>query len=368
MVKWRLIDLGGIDGYTMSNLYEAVGVEVSEGNVPATVILNHPESPFVNIGYHQLMEKEINVEYAKKQGFSLVRRTIGGGAILDGPWEQDYFVVINRDDPECPKNIPDFYSKFMRPPLYALKALGMDASIRPPNDIVVRSRKISGNGAIGIEKANVLAGDLLMDAPTDLMSEIIKAPSEKFKDKLAESMSEWVTSIRAQTGRDIPRESVKELIVDGFREELGIIFERGSLTDHESKRLESLVRERRKMEWIFSKDNDLLMKTRQESMGTKVTGGVVVSEAVHKAGKMIRILLVSNENKIEDIVISGDFFTQPYTGPIEQLERSLMGTEIKQESLENQVNETFETLNLRVLGADKEDFVEAILKAKHEIG
>lgn len=367
MVKWRLLDLGAIDGYTMTNLYEAVGTEVSDGNVPPTVILNHPESPFVNIGYHQLMEKEINVEYAKKQGFSLVRRTIGGGAILDGPWEQDYFVVINRDDPECPKTISGFYSKFMRPPLYALKALGMDASIRPPNDIIVNGKKISGNGAIGIEQANVLAGDLLLDAPTGLMSEIIKSPSEKFKDKLAESMSEWVTSIKSQTGKDTPRKTVKELIIDGFKEELGITLELGSMTKHESKSLESLVRERRKEKWIFSKDNDLLMKTKQGSTGTKVTGGVVVSEAVHKAEKMIRIVLVSKEDKIEDIVISGDFFTQPYTGAITKMEGRLIGAKLERDALQKQVKETFEALGLRVLGAEREDFVEAIMKAKHEI-
>jgi lipoate---protein ligase len=368
MAKWRLIDLGGIDGYTMSNLYEAVGAEVSEGNVPATVILNHPKSPFVNIGYHQLMEKEIEVEYAEEQGFSLVRRTIGGGAILDGPWEQDYFVVINRSNPECPKNIQNFYSKFMKPPLYALKELGLNASIRPPNDIIVNGKKISGNGAISIEKANILAGDLLLDAPTDLMSKIIKSPSEKYRDKLAESMNEWITSIRTQTGREIPRKTVKELIVKGFKEELGITFETATMTENERDKLESLIRVRREEDWIFSKDNDLLMKTEKGSYGTKVRGGLVVSEAVHKVRKMIRILLVSNENKIEDIVISGDFFTQPYTGPIKQLERSLIGTKLDQESLENKVNETFETLKLRVLGADKEDFVQAILKTKHEIG
>lgn len=166
MSKWRLLDLGAIDGYTMTNLYEAVGHAVSSGEVPNTVILNHPESPFVNIGYHQLMDKEINVEYAREQGFSLVRRTIGGGAILDGPWEQDYFVVVNRSSPECPKTIPEFYATFMKPPIYALRKLGMEASIRQPNDILVDGKKISGNGAIGIEKANVLAGDLLLEAPT----------------------------------------------------------------------------------------------------------------------------------------------------------------------------------------------------------
>ena len=51
---WRLLDLGAVDGYTMTNLYEAVGQAVSGESVPNTVILNHPSKPFVNIGFHQL--------------------------------------------------------------------------------------------------------------------------------------------------------------------------------------------------------------------------------------------------------------------------------------------------------------------------
>ncbi len=365
---WRLLDLGAIDGYTMTNLYEAVGHAVSSGEAPNTVILNHPESPFVNIGYHQLMDKEINVEYAKKQGFILVRRTIGGGAILDGPWEQDYFVVINRSSPECPKSIPELYGTFMKPPIYVLKKLGLDAAIRQPNDILVDGKKISGNGAISIEKANVLAGDLLLEAPTHLMSEIINAPSEKFRDKLAKSMSEWITSIRTNTGEDTSREYVKQLIVEGFKEELGIELVPGEMTAGEKTTLKRLVEERKKEEWIFSKDNDLLMKAKQESVGTKVRGGLVVSESVHKAGKMIRILLVSKEDSIEDISISGDFFTQPYKGAIEKLENSLKGARLEKEALVARLNEAFQSIGLMVFGASPEDFAEAILKAKHETG
>ncbi len=365
---WRLLDLGAIDGYTMTNLYEAVGHAVSSGEAPNTVILNHPESPFVNIGYHQLMDKEINVDYARKQGFQLVRRTIGGGAILDGPWEQDYFVVINRSSPECPKSIPEFYATFMKPPIYALKKLGLDATIRQPNDILVDGKKISGNGAIGIEKANVLAGDLLLDAPTHLMSEIINAPSEKFKDKLAKSMSEWIISIKSQTGEETTREYVKQLLVEGFKEELGIELELGEMTASEKKKLEELVEERKTEEWIFSKDNDLLMKTKQTAVGTKVHGGLVVSESVHKAMKMIRILLVSREDTIEDISISGDFFTQPYTGAIEKLEAALKGAKLDKEALAVRMKEAFESIGLMVMGAQQQDFVDAIMKAKYEVG
>lgn len=365
---WRLLDLGAIDGYTMTNLYEAVGKAVSSGEMPNTVILNHPESPFVNIGYHQLMEKEVNTEYAIEQGFSLVRRTIGGGTILDGPWEQDYFVIVNRASPECPKSIPEFYATFMKPPVYALKKLGLDATIRQPNDILVDGKKISGNGAIGIEKANVLAGDLLLDAPTNLMSQIIKAPSEKFQDKLAKSMGEWITCIREQTGKETSRELVKKLIVEGFKEELGIELAPGKLSETEKATLSQLVKERKTEEWIFSKDNDLLMKAKQEAVGTKVRGGLVVSESIHKAGKLIRILLVSNEKTIENISISGDFFTQPYTGAIDKLEESLVGAELTKEALSERIKEAYESIGLMVFGASQEDFVEAILKARYEAG
>jgi lipoate-protein ligase A len=350
----------------MTNLYEAVGTAVSSEKVSNTVILNYPDRPFVNIGYHQLMDKEINVEYAKKQGFILVRRTIGGGAILDGPWEQDYFFIVNRESPKCPKTIPEFYRTYMKPPLYALKKLGLNAIIRPPNDILVNGKKISGNGAIGIAKANVLAGDLLLDAPTHLMSKIINAPSEKFKDKLAESMSDWITSIRTETGEETSREYVKQLIIKGFKEELDIELEIGEMTKNEIKTLERLVRKRKTKEWIFSKDNDMLMKIRQESVGTKVRGGLVVSESVHKAGKMIRILLVSREEAIENISISGDFFTQPYIGAIKKLEKSLIGTKLKRNELTNKIEELYDALGLLVFGASQDDFVEAILKTKYK--
>jgi lipoate-protein ligase A len=351
----------------MTNLYEAVGKYVSSGDVTNTVILNHPKSPFVNIGYHQVMDKEVNTKYAIEQGFSLVRRTIGGGTILDGPWEQDYFVIINRSCPECPKSIPEFYSTFMKPPLYALKKLGLEASIRQPNDILVDGKKISGNGAIGIEKANVLAGDLLLDAPTNLMSQIIKVPSEKFQDKLVDSMSDWITCIREQTGEETSRELVKNLIIEGFREELGIELELGELTEAEKVSLSNLLEERKTEEWIFSKDNDLLMKAKQDAIGTKVRGGIVVSESIHKAGKLIRILLVSNEDIIENISISGDFFTQPYTGVIEKLEVSLVGTELNKEALTLKVKDSFESIGMMVFGANQEDFVEAILKARYKV-
>jgi lipoate-protein ligase A len=362
---WRLLDLGAVDGYTMTNLYEAVGRAVSGGAVPNTLILNHPSGPFVNIGFHQLMDVEIDVDYAREMEFDLVRRTIGGGAILDGPWEQDYFVVVDRKSPECPATMAEFYPQFMGPAVGALGRLGLEASIKVPNDILVSGKKISGNGAITIEGANVLAGDLLMDVPSDLMSRIIKAPSEKYQDKLAESMGAWLTSVRGELGLEVSREMVKGAYIDSFQESLGLELVPGALTEGEELCLMGLIEERRTEEWIFGKDL-VLRGLVEEPWVTKVRGGVTVSEAVHKAGKLIRVTVISEEGVIRGVSISGDFFTMPFMGAVSGLEEALVGVALEGAALSEAVAGAYERLGLMVFGAEQGDFVEALLKARAE--
>ena len=122
---WRLIDLGGVDGFTMTNLYEAVARTVAEHDSPNTLILNYPAEPFVNVGYHQVVEKEVDLEFVHQQNMLIVRRSIGGGTILDGPWEQDYFFIVNKKSEECPADIGDFYRKYLSPVAEALRRLGV---------------------------------------------------------------------------------------------------------------------------------------------------------------------------------------------------------------------------------------------------
>jgi len=349
----------------MTNLYEAVGKAVSEGSSPNTVILNHPEKPFVNIGYHQLMEKEVNVEYARKMSFDLVRRSIGGGTILDGPWEQDYFIIVNKRSGECPPSIPEFYERFLKPPIHALREYQLNAGLRPPNDIVVNGRKISGNGAITIDEANVLAGDILLQAPVELMMRIIKAPSEKFRDKLAKSMAQWLTSVEKELGIPPKREEVKKHLAEGFEEELGIQLEAGKIAPEEEGYLRGLLRERRADDWIFGKDLEYRrLLSEGETRGAKIRNGVTVYEAVHKADKMIRVTMVVVDDKIDGISISGDFFTQPYIGAISTLEEELIGTSLEEETLKENIREAFTRTGLKTFGATPQDFAEAILKAK----
>jgi lipoate-protein ligase A len=365
-LSWRLLDLGEVDGYVMTNLYEAVGMAVSRGESPNTLILNHPREPFVNIGYHQVMEKEIDTRYAKAQGFPLVRRSIGGGAILDGPWEQDYFVIVHRKSPECLASIPAFYEKYLRPIVYTLKNLGLSPQFRPPNDILVDGKKISANGAVSIEDANVLAGDILLDLPVDLMSKVIKVPSEKFKDKLAKSMREWLTSLASQN-LSPTRDQVKELVVEGFQEELGVQFTESKPTPNEEQYVNQLLEERKSPEWVFLKDwSHKQLHSKVKTRSVKVRGGVTLCQADYKADKLIRIVLELAEDKIREVSISGDFFTQPYRAALGEVEKRLTGLKATKPELEDALTDAFKELGIQIYGAKPNDFAQAILKAKEK--
>ena len=100
--------------------------------------------------------------------------------------------------------------------------------------------------------------------------------------------------------------------------------------------------------------------------GTKVRGGVTVSEAVHKAGKMVRVTVVSEEGVIRGVSISGDFFTMPFLGAVSALENALIDVPLEEEALKDAVAMAYEQLGLMVFGANHEDFVTALLKARIE--
>jgi hypothetical protein len=202
-----------------------------------------------------------------------------------------------------------------------------------------------------------------MDVPSDLMSRIIKAPSEKFQDKLAESMGEWLTSVRGGLDSDVSREAVKSAYVESFNEGLGVELVPGGLTEDEGFCLMGLIEERRQEEWIFGKDL-VLRGLVEDPWITKVRGGVSVSEALHKAGKLIRVTVVSGEGVIRGVSISGDFFTIPFMGAVEGLEEALVGVALEEDSLAEAVAGAYNRLGLMVFGVEQGDFVEALLKTR----
>ena len=89
--------------------------------------------------------------------------------------------------------------------------------------------------------------------------------------------------------------------------------------------------------------------------------GVLKGELKAKNGKLLKCTLVNRNKRIDKIRITGDFFMYPEE-KIEELEKELMGVELKRECIAQKID-CFFLSGVTTLGAKKEDFVEVIMLA-----
>ena len=240
MPSLSVIRLGAVDGLVMTNAFVALAEAVSEGERDDTLVICHPSAAFANAGFHQEVERVIDLDYCGRNGIQIVRRVIGGGAIADGPCEQDYFFISSLDSDMTKGTLQSYYGRMLEPLAEVLNRLGVHAERQGLNDLAVGGRKISANGAVDIERARVLTGDILLDVNIEMMSGILKVPDSKFRDKMADSMARYLTSLREQLGREVTRQEVEELVIEEFSRHYQQTAE-SSLTAGEKERLEQRV-------------------------------------------------------------------------------------------------------------------------------
>ena len=363
--QWRWLDLGGVDGPTMVNVFVALAATVGSGESPPTVVLLHPSSPFANVGFHQEAEREVDLDYCRAKGIPVVRRVVGGGAILDGPWEQDYMVVVPQGAPGTEQGVAGFYEHYLRPIRSTLARLGVTAERSGLNDLAAGGRKVSANGALSLTGSWVLAGDLLLDLDPEALSRVLRVPDEKFRGKLAQGMADWLTSVRALTGRTPDRSEVGRLLREEFAAALGTPMVPGELSGEERASLEQLRASRSKDEWTFQRDrtHPRLSQAPAEGRAVKISHEAVLARIDRKAGKLVRVTLLHHGGRVQEVQISGDFFTQPFDAPFPELERALVGAALTKEDLRPLIDEWLRSHRVQLLGASPEDLTEAILAA-----
>jgi lipoate-protein ligase A len=79
MKSIRLLDLGDVAPLRSQTVYHAIAYAMTEQS-PDTIILVSPTQPYVCVGYHQDLEKEVDLAYCQAHGLPVVRREVGGGA------------------------------------------------------------------------------------------------------------------------------------------------------------------------------------------------------------------------------------------------------------------------------------------------
>ena len=176
----------------------------------------------VLVGFHQAVELEVEEEYCRAHGIAVNRRLTGGGAIYLDEGQLGWEVVATRADFPGVAGLEGMFARVAECVVAGLRRLGVDAAFRPKNDIEVDGRKLSGTGGTERSHGLIYHGTLLTDFDVDTMLQCLRLPISKLDDKQVQGFRQRVTCLRELLGTAPPLSAIKQALVDGFAEVLGI--------------------------------------------------------------------------------------------------------------------------------------------------
>lgn len=138
----------------------------------------HRYQPSVLIGHGQVAEVVCDLGYCRANGIVVHRRVTGGGAVLMMPGMLAWDVVVGGTKGESHGGLA---RRLCGAIANGLADLGVDAAFRPPNDIVVAGRKISGSAGYDAGSAVVLQGTVLIEDDIDPMSRALRLPGDELR-------------------------------------------------------------------------------------------------------------------------------------------------------------------------------------------
>ena len=349
----RLLDLGYVSTLHSQTVYHAAGHAMTADS-PDTIILVSPDRPYVCIGYHQELEKEVDLEYCRARALPVYRRQVGGGAVyLDDGQLFSQWVFHGG---HLPADLEARFELFIRPLVETYRALGIPAYLRPVNDVHVGGKKLGGTGAAQMGIAEIVVGSFMFTFDKSTMARVLKVPSDKMRDKVLLSLEQYMTTMQEQLS-DLPdRDTVKRVYLERCATALGrelapgelMIAERILMTEIDARFLTD--------EWLYAKGS-------LSNQGVKIHEDVRVVEGAFKApGGLIRATVRLREDRIDDLDLSGDFTVFPATA-VGGLQKAACGANVTPTALTERFTGAYHDLGIRSPGVTPEHWTAAVLAA-----
>ncbi|MGI8689572.1 MAG: lipoate--protein ligase family protein [Thermomicrobiales bacterium] len=218
---WHLIPAVPRDP-AMNMALDAVLTErVGAGKRHATLWIWGWNAPCVVLGRFQSVRNEIDEEGARALGIGFVRRITGGGAMFIQPGGAITYSVIAPESLVAGMSFAESYAFLDSWAVDGLRALGVDATYVPLNDITSSTGKIGGAAQARRGGAVLHHATIACELDTEQMARVLRIGREKLSDKGIASAAKRVSPLRQQT--DLPRDTIIALLVASFANRYGLI-------------------------------------------------------------------------------------------------------------------------------------------------
>jgi lipoate-protein ligase A len=157
------------------------------------------ESPkvFVVLGRTSKEDEDVDMAACQRDKVPVLRRSSGGGTVLQGPGCLNYSLVLSKDNHPELSAINRSYQVILGQVLKALQTIGVEAEFRPVSDLVLKGRetKFSGNAQRRGRGFILHHGTILYDFDLDLISRYLKMPPKMPEYRRSRQHADFVTNI-----------------------------------------------------------------------------------------------------------------------------------------------------------------------------
>lgn len=241
--------------------------------------------PGVVIGRNQLVQTEVNEEYLKQNNIGLYRRMSGGGCVYSDESCIKFTFITKHFDKE------KIFKRYLKKIVDVLRGLGLDVVFSGRNDILYEGKKFSGNAFYHNKYGAVLHGTILYDTNFEHLVRSITPSNDKLVSKGIESVRQRVINLK-----DIVKMETEEFTHHLVR---SITEEEVFLSDAEIKQVEMSEIKYLEHDWIYGKNPPY---------------SIVHAKRFPAGG--IRITLDIKNNVIQQVLMTGDYFTYQEVEPV----------------------------------------------------
>lgn len=316
-----------------------------------------PDAPYISVGANQDVAREIDRDYCRSRALPILRREVGGGAVLLDPDQLYFHFVFSRR--LAPERAERLFPRFIEPVLRTYADLGIAADYRPLNDVQVDGRKLGASAAAEIGEVVVVAGSFLFDFDRETMAASLRVPSEGFRDVLRRSLADHMTTMRQLLAERPSRDWVKALFCGHVATTLSVEPVEDMPTVEETIAIDAASVRHADSAWVHRVGHKM------------VEGGVKIAEGVHltegerrTTGGLVRARLREQDGRIRDLDLTGDVTCLPADGLV-RLARRLTGLPVDPApALAAEIAIAVGALGLDLPGVTAEDLAETIRSSR----
>lgn len=232
----RLIDSDLCHPLYSVALEEAIMESCSLGLMPPTLHLYSRDRPTVSLGYFEKAAEAVDMEAMMREDVFLVRRMSGGSTIFTDQGQLIFSLTIDQGALPRPE---EAYALTCNVLISALGTLGLDAEHKPPNDVLVEGKKISGSAQTRKRGMIMVHGTVLVDTDLDRMMRVLRPR----QDKHARTKGE-ITCLREALGRPVDMAQVKNALIQAYAEALEQRVVPIPVNEREKGRVKRLIEEK----------------------------------------------------------------------------------------------------------------------------